>query len=47
MVLLDECHPSIGVVCGSDNHMFEKIHTRDQLTRIAIGTIQGNGTQSD
>jgi hypothetical protein len=46
-VLLDECHPSIGVVCGSDNHIFVTIHTRDRLTRAAIGTIEDKSTQSD
>ena len=46
-VFLEECHLSIGVVCGSDNHMLVTIHTRVRLTTAANGAIKAEPTQSD
>jgi hypothetical protein len=35
----------MGVVCGSDNHMFGTIHNPDRMTRSATSTIVGQGAQ--
>ena len=45
--LLDGIQPSIGVVCGSDNHMFWTIHIPDRMTRSATSTLVVQGAQSD
>jgi hypothetical protein len=37
----------MGVVCGSDNHMFGRIHNQDRMISPAISTIEGQGTQSN
>ena len=37
----------MGVVCGSDNHMFGAIHHPGRMTRSATSTIVGQGAQSD
>jgi len=44
---LNDVQPSVGVVCGSDNHMFAKIHSPDRITRSATNIILGQGAQSD
>jgi hypothetical protein len=45
--LLDDVQPTIGVICGSDNHMFGAIHSPDRMTRSATSMIVGKGAQSD
>ena len=35
-----------GAACGSDNQIFGTIHNPDQMTRAAIGAIEGESTQS-
>jgi hypothetical protein len=45
--LLDNIQSSVGVVCGSDNHMFGAIQSPDRMTRKATSTIVGQGAQSD
>ena len=32
----------MGVVCGSDNHMFGTIHNPNRMTRLATSTIVGS-----
>jgi len=44
---LDVVQPSVGVVCGSDNHMFATIHSPDRMTRSATNINLGQGAQSD
>ena len=46
-VLVGGGYPSMGVVCGSDNHMFGRRHNQDRMISPAISTIEGQGTQSD
>jgi hypothetical protein len=45
--LLDDIGASIGVVCGSDNHMFVTIHNPDGMTRSILSTFESEGSQSD
>lgn len=45
--LLDDLQPSIGMVCGYDNHMFAAIHNPDSMTRSILSTFESEGSQSD
>ena len=45
--LLDDVQPSIGVICGSDNHMFATIHSPDRMTRSATSIIVVQRAQSN
>ena len=48
--LLGKGQPSIGVVCGSDNHMLGKIQNSDRMARLAMSPIESEDrrhSQSD